>query len=561
MVSPSILGRGTVGTIYALPSNTNTLLGLKTGHDPAILLFEFNVAREVYTLYAKLENSPEFLAECGQDKRLPQVPRHHHFHPPEETKFWEKSGLEYSNGLAGIEMDRIPPMPSAVGTMLIRKFFDLDKIEEAVHRGEQDEFLVQLLFGRSTPNFEIPEPRINIKTISTQPTTFTNSASITVTHTRFTTLASREYSHSSNTDSCNLPYLTTLANLPAPMPVLKEHMQSRAHRIVASIAAGYALMHWGCHIDGSGTEFVLGGGSMIAPWMLDFDKCRHMDLPLGKNNKVCLKLAVDRFIVPAMVESGYVPRPGEEDDLVGDDEMGFSPKLRKQQCRTRPLPLNRHTIEEKSLWETWTDAYITVGKYCCEAVHQRPELAAGPEMACEAFATAVKLERMGFEDEDMVIFENSDAGGDESGWCSEDDTLDEWDDDDSDDDDDDDSDDENCQEEEDKMEGHNDGEDDEETPTSSEIHVGGTVDLDITPDTSFHGSDKEDRNCRDLGRPKIIQQNLASVEAASPPNRPSHGRTCILDSEYEKFVETHVKTLELEDPHDGEELIIPERGT
>ena len=290
---------------------------------------------------------------------------------------------------------------------------------------------------------------------------------------------------------------------------------------------------------------------MIAPWMLDFDKCRHLDLPQGKNSKVCLKLAVDRFIVPAMIESGYVPRPGEEDGFVDDDEMGFSTKPGKQQRST----LNRHTIEEKSLWETWTDAYITVGKYCCEAVHQRPELAAGPEMACEAFAIAVKLERMGFDDdEDIVIFENSDAGGGESGWCSEDDTLDEW--------DDDDSGDEDCQQEEDKMEGHNGGEEEEdETPTSSEIHGRGTVDLDITPDTSLHGSDKEDRSCRDLGRPKIIQQNLASVEAASPPTGPLQGHSCLLDSEYEKFVETHVETLELEDPHDAEELIILEGGT
>lgn len=526
-----MLGRGTIGTIYEMPSlSFQTTRTLKAGQDADALRSEFNTAREIYSTYSKLEKSAKFLLETGA--RLPRVPLHRVFHDSNEKSFWQSLGPHISSkGVAGIEMDRIPPMPSAVGKMLIRRFFDVDGVEHALQCRQQDDALVQLFFGRSLPDFQMPTPRSLVPTrTTTKVTTVMDASAGEHKHTVVSSKTTYKVLPCDETVECgnghSQPFLSTLLNFPAPLPILKQHLRTRTAGIVSQIAAGYAMMHWGSHLDGSGTEFVLGGGDKISTWMLDFDKCRHILFPSSIDKKA-LKHMIDRHIVPVLKEGGYTPRVGEEVGLVSDENINYDDDEPREK---------RHESENIPLWDVWKNTYIEVGRYCC-LDFGRLELLDGPRIACESLESAIEMERMGLDgSDDLVLFEDDQAETVDLGWGSDDD-----------------GDDEDSDYSDEFLEGaylddsenysDTSGEDKEDSPSHPEID-----DLESPPGTITPPTDYDQDGIPTFS--KVLSQSESEKHPVSSPD----SLLFLLGSFH--FDHNALRGMELEDPNDDEELIM-----
>ncbi|KAJ2898937.1 hypothetical protein MKZ38_003570 [Zalerion maritima] len=437
-----VLGRGTMSTVYHIPCkapNTSSKpMCLKTGHNSALLRQEFDIARDIFSMRSLLDsNNLRPLAGTfgSMDHPLPQIPWYRQFHQEDDSNFWgpiKTKIQDQDDDLSGILMDRIPSMPAEVGKMLIQKYFDRDEVKRSIQRGRNKDFLVQLQFGKTDPEFEMSPrrgaPQIRTINITTTKATFshrmvrTESSSIvtrmTRSHTSITSsnqiplIDDSDSESSSDTMEPGLPILETLNDLPASLLLIKSEIPSRAEKLVASIAAGYAMLQWGSHIDGSGTEFVLAPGTSfgVGVWMLDFDKCQRIDLsPPMTNTSALLEKIIAKQLLPVILESGFVPKKGAEDEL---EERGILSTANVLRLKKR----------QETLWEVWRDAYVNVGEYCVKFLG-RKDLKEGPSMACRILEE--RMEQDGMDNEgidDLVVFadDDEDVAQDDGGWGSDD---------------------------------------------------------------------------------------------------------------------------------------------
>lgn len=580
-----VLGRGTTGTIYSLP---DTHLCVKAGHDHASLLSEYCHAKSIIKAYSNIIRSSLFLESTYSSIPLPSIPIQRHFCDPNDDgqELWSeicnRAGLE-RRGMTGIIMDRVPSLPSVVARMLVRQLVQGKSAQTAINTDGGDGFQIQLQFGHSKPHFRVPtrvtttippseSTRESARLSSTTITTKTSASGSTSYTWRTTTwsLRSLEIPAPGLQESLSMPYLDSLTNFPAPLPLLKFHLPDRSHNLVVAIAAGYAILHWACHLDGAGIEFVLGGRRTAKVWMLDFDKCRKLRFPsnaLAYGGEAEVSRLVNKSIIPAILNGDYVPRAGEEHCPLDEDDLPQSTDQHEKPYSKRAC----NTLRQ-SLWETWKQFYIGIGELCCQ-VNDRKDLIGGPQKVCEALEAAVAVDRMGVSgDEDMVVFETDDSANlDDMGWGSDG----EGDGDDDSEDGDDDSEDGDGDSEDGDNSSENSYGDSEEEEASFDDHNSDHERNWEIEEQSMRCEEPSSASMRQVAKSGFLRESATLGEYFETTDDSAEERDCF-STNSSSTTETHASDheiysvsvdkmtqtltlLELEDPCDPEELIVIKR--
>jgi hypothetical protein len=252
-----LIGRGTCGTVYALPGTSRALKIGSAAHRG--IWWDFHATKAAHVAAVSTEIASKIRQDLFKGLCIPIVPRAFEF-LPENDVAWPglHSRLPKDEKMprTGFVMERIPSVSREVRQALIKRFFHSERRDAALRTASETACLVRPYFGTNTP--------------------------------------------------CHVEY-DSLWNFELHLDQMRQ-LDLDIDRLVQEIAIGLAIVHWQACLDGRDIEFVLGApaetplppsrpeniDSSFEPasdsdiafekerasqmWILDFDKTRRFSL-------------------------------------------------------------------------------------------------------------------------------------------------------------------------------------------------------------------------------------------------------------------------------------------
>ncbi|OCT54056.1 hypothetical protein CLCR_10236 [Cladophialophora carrionii] len=283
------IGRGSCGSVFEVPGTT---FAIKKGANTKAIWNDFNLTNHAYNSYFIWAG---ILSMNFPGRRVPRVPGGQVFNSPDSAEYWDVVLKRFPQGdrsrAAAFHVDRILPVPRPTRMALVRLFYhnDTQTQHNVLSNQANRDCLIRVYLGSNNP--------------STQAYDVTD----------------------------------TLRNFPLYLDQAKlVGLDITAY--AEEMAIGLAILHWQAQIDAADTEFVIGSSTSttfrtrypnhqarppptstvddfarreIQMWMLDYDKCREVDL----SAKDAASAVVNQYLVAVTGNDPYFPHPCLDTEL------------------------------------------------------------------------------------------------------------------------------------------------------------------------------------------------------------------------------------------------------